>query len=92
MTIQRDICQHSEHAEAKSDSGEKEWVKPQPFDYSDQSRGWDSSARVYEWDGEEGDVGPEFPELEMELFGLPEHRAEVKGIDFSECVTSHLGL
>lgn len=31
--------------------------------------GWASSAAVYVWDDEYGDVGPEFPELEKQLFG-----------------------
>lgn len=44
---------------------------------------WESGAACYEWDGEEGDVGPEFPELELQLFGSPENRIS-QGIDFSK--------
>ncbi len=67
------------------------------YDY--QKRGWaeryidgpidsdnatfDGNARVYYWDGEEGDVGPEYPELEDVLFGTAEERNYHSGIDFS---------
>lgn len=44
---------------------------------------WEGNAKVYEWDGEEGDIGPEFPALEVELFGEPGSRAK-QGIDFSK--------
>lgn len=69
-------------------AGSNGWIKPQAYDYtamdgSDRTSGWDGSARIYEWDGEEGDVGPEHPELEIELFGRPEDRAEIKGLDFT---------
>jgi ATP-dependent RNA helicase DDX3X len=66
------------------------WSQPEAYDYSnyesnhEQRRDWDGNARIYEWDGEHGDVGPEFPELEIELFGPPEDRKQVKGIDFSK--------
>ncbi|KAI0602718.1 P-loop containing nucleoside triphosphate hydrolase protein [Biscogniauxia sp. FL1348] len=55
------------------------------FNYEDNDEGhvWDSSAKVYEWDGEEGEVGPEHPELEEILFGKPEER-DPQGIDFSK--------
>lgn len=45
---------------------------------------FDSNARVYHWDGEEGDVGPEFPELEHELFGPPDQRLAVIPADFAK--------
>lgn len=35
---------------------------------------YDGNARVYAWDGEQGDIGPEFLELEEELFGPPDQR------------------
>lgn len=44
---------------------------------------YDGNAQVYHWDGEEGDLGPEFSELEAELFGPPEKRDLPQGIDFS---------
>ncbi|KAH7316440.1 P-loop containing nucleoside triphosphate hydrolase protein [Stachybotrys elegans] len=44
---------------------------------------WDGSAKVYQWNDEFGDVGPKFPDLEVELFGAPESRHEVAGLDFS---------
>lgn len=45
---------------------------------------FDGNARVYHWDGEEGDVGPEFPELELELFGPPDQRITVTPADFAK--------
>jgi ATP-dependent RNA helicase DDX3X len=67
---------------------------PEKYDYSamEQNDGnnngggaWEGNATVYHWDGEEGDVGPEHPELEIELFGAPEDR-EAMGKDFSKYV------
>lgn len=63
------------------------WVTAAPYKYDeygqDGNHEWDSNAKVYEWDGETGDVGPEYPELELELFGAPETRVS-HGIDFSK--------
>jgi ATP-dependent RNA helicase DDX3X len=63
------------------------WIKATPYDYSAYGNGggheWESSARVYEWDGDQGDIGPEFPALEIELFGDPTKRVN-EGIDFSK--------
>lgn len=50
---------------------------------SEDPTGFECNVAVYEWDGEEGDVGPEFPALELQLFGTPESRLEIKGIDYS---------
>src|SRR5690348_6780940 len=47
-------------------------------------REWAGNARVYEWDGEDGEIGPEFPDLELELFGEPSRRGETLGVDFSK--------
>ncbi|KAL2180830.1 P-loop containing nucleoside triphosphate hydrolase protein [Thermothelomyces heterothallicus CBS 202.75] len=62
------------------------WVQPTAYDYTaygrDSGHEWDSNARVYEWDGEDGDLGPEVPALEVELFGEPGKRNN-RGIDFS---------
>lgn len=60
------------------------WVETTAYEYEERGeRHWDGSARVYEWDGDEGDIGPEHPELENMLFGLPEERNPV-GINFTE--------
>lgn len=63
------------------------WVAATPYDYNAYTAGgehdWESNAKKYEFDGETGDVGPEFPALEIELFGEPGNRAK-KGIDFSK--------
>lgn len=44
---------------------------------------WDGNARVYQWNDEFGDVGPKFPELELDLFGDPSTRHDRTGLDFS---------
>ena len=60
------------------------WVEPEKFDYETYNAGtreereaveqthevpaWASNAMKYEWSDEYGDVGPEHPELEQELF------------------------
>ncbi|KAH9436970.1 hypothetical protein MCOR02_000633 [Pyricularia oryzae] len=62
------------------------WVQRTDIDYdaytgnpSDRPQ-WDGSAPLYNWDGEEGDLGPEYPELEKQLFG--ERGESCAGIDF----------
>ncbi|KAI1379841.1 P-loop containing nucleoside triphosphate hydrolase protein [Hypoxylon crocopeplum] len=62
-----------------------DWGKPSPNDYSenDNERKWGSNAVVYEWAGDEGDVGPENPDLEIQLFGEPGER-QGAGLDFSK--------
>lgn len=45
-------------------------------EYETRDGEYDGNARVYHWDGEEGDLGPEFPELELEIFGPPDQRGE----------------
>lgn len=66
------------------------WVDAQPYNYEAYATAsaatWDGNARVYEFDGEAGEVGPEYPELELELFGDPKTRVS-HGIDFSKYVT-----
>lgn len=74
---------------------QSKWSKPVGYDYTtmdgpERGNFFDGNARVYEWDGEEGEIGPEHPELELELFGNPEDRTEVKGLDFSAYVVLFL--
>jgi ATP-dependent RNA helicase DDX3X len=52
------------------------WMEDEKLDYeafnaptSETNPTWASSAKVYEWTGEEGDVGPPDTELEEQLFG-----------------------
>jgi ATP-dependent RNA helicase DDX3X len=66
------------------------WVPPTAYDYSSYGadassyNDWDGNARIYEWDGDQGDLGPEVPELEVELFGVKGGNTEgTAGIDFS---------
>lgn len=77
---------------APATSGEtgenSKWEKPQAIDYTALSsdnydQPWGSHARTYEWKDEYGDVGPKYPELEIELFGEPSTRFERTGLDFS---------
>lgn len=52
-----------------------EWGEKTDYQYEEVGdRNWDGNARVYEWDGDEGDIGPEYPELEVVLFGEPDQR------------------
>lgn len=73
--------------EGKPKAPSNGWVECTPYKYDqftkDSDHDWDSNAKVYEWDGEAGDVGPEYPELERDLFGDPETRVS-HGIDFSK--------
>ena len=67
---------------------DKPWAPPQPIDYEALTKApadqqWDGFAPVYEWSEEYGDVGPEMPALEEELFGLPAERKSKAGLDFS---------
>lgn len=64
------------------------WIVQQATDYTsaegDESMPtWDGNAPVYQWSDEFGDVGPKFPNLELELFGDPETRHERTGLDFA---------
>ncbi|AEO65101.1 uncharacterized protein THITE_2043513 [Thermothielavioides terrestris NRRL 8126] len=69
------------------------WVAATPYDYNayadSGAHEWESNAAKYEFDGETGDVGPEFPDLEIELFGEPGTRAK-EGIDFSKIASIEL--
>lgn len=68
----------------------KGWVEAKAYDYDQYNASgpgtgtnWEGSNAVYEWDGAEGDIGPEYPELERELFGDPDAQDErAPGIDF----------
>lgn len=53
----------------------------------DEIPGWMHRARKYEWSDEYGDIGPEVPELEKELFGS-ELKLK-KGYNFKEYVMHH---
>lgn len=76
------------------------WVKPQAYDYeaavargpSDSSGGatWAHSFARYEWKEEFGDVGPEIPELEQDLFG--NEYISRRGVKFDEYVFTELFL
>ncbi|KAK8024124.1 DEAD/DEAH box helicase, partial [Apiospora rasikravindrae] len=59
------------------DAPKHEWEKPTQYSYSDaNTEEWGGNAPVYVFDGDEGDVGPEYPELEEVIFGKPEDRSK----------------
>ncbi|KAI1408076.1 P-loop containing nucleoside triphosphate hydrolase protein [Hypoxylon sp. FL1857] len=62
-----------------------DWGKPIAFDYTetDVGREWGGNGVVYEWKGDEGDVGPENKNLEIQLFGHPDERYGA-GVDISK--------
>ncbi|KAI9163282.1 ATP-dependent RNA helicase ded1 [Paramyrothecium foliicola] len=67
------------------------WEAQQPEDYTAEAGvittgAPDGCARVYQWNDEFGDVGPSFPDLEIELFGAPQDRQRT-GLDFSAIET-----
>ena len=95
-----DVANGNGHNEA----AEKGWVNPSPYNYTQYNKtgqeaaealastgvDWASNAARYEWKDEYGEVGPEIPELEEQLF-----RSEFlnrKGIKFDQLVTSVVAL
>jgi hypothetical protein len=65
-------AEKAEHRDRARDAG---WVETVPVDYNVQQNSRDDdhahylrNSAVYEWDDEYGDVGPEMPELEQDLF------------------------
>ncbi|KND87367.1 ATP-dependent RNA helicase ded1 [Tolypocladium ophioglossoides CBS 100239] len=65
------------------------WVEQQALDYTAATGGdgvqtWDGNAPIYEWNDDFGDIGPKFPQVEMDLFGDPATRSERTGLDFSK--------
>ncbi|KAK4229054.1 hypothetical protein QBC38DRAFT_387467 [Podospora fimiseda] len=69
------------------------WVAPEAYKYDDfadsATHEWEGNARVYEFDGDIGDVGPEHPDLELQLFGDSAVRKS-EGIDFSNITSLEL--
>ncbi|KAK1836976.1 P-loop containing nucleoside triphosphate hydrolase protein [Podospora conica] len=60
------------------------WTNPTAYDYTDNAPDtWEGNAAVYEFDGDTGDLGPEHPDLERQLFGDPAVVSSGHGIDFS---------
>ncbi|KAH8662195.1 P-loop containing nucleoside triphosphate hydrolase protein [Xylariales sp. PMI_506] len=65
------------------------WAATTKYDYevynanTSGAGNWEGNSAVYQWDGEEGDIGPEHPELEKILFGEPQDR-DPQGPDFSK--------
>lgn len=80
---------HARDGHDQGDGSQAKWAEPQAVDYTalasqNYDQGWGCNARSYEWKDEYGDVGPKFPELELELFGDPSTRHERTGLDFSQ--------
>lgn len=74
----------SETNEAEQPGDVEQWNTAVPYNYDNFSRRdeWEGNARIYEWDGEHGEIGPEFPELETEIFGDRERGEDVAGLNF----------
>ncbi len=91
-SIKGDEVQEEQKAALLEKARAAGWVDRQAYNYdeyrSTAGTDWESNARIYEWDGETGEVGPELPELELELFGDPNNRMSA-GIDFSKLVPTH---
>lgn len=71
------------------DASQGKWTEPQAIDYTSMATSggdqqWGCNARAYAWQDEYGDVGPKYPELELELFGDPTIRHDRVGLDFSQ--------
>ncbi|ROW16435.1 hypothetical protein VPNG_02845 [Cytospora leucostoma] len=71
------------------------WAEPEQYDYGEYATAagsgeFDGNATVYHWDGDEGDIGPEFPQLEAELFGPPDRRELPQGLDFTRIAMINL--
>lgn len=81
-----------ETANAKRRAQELGWTDMDPYDYvkytaqTSKGHAWESNAAVYEWDGEHGEIGPEFPELEKDLFGTMRGGRMAVGLDFDKQV------
>lgn len=76
MTPLAGALTEAEVAAFKERAQEAGWVATQPVDYSvrqssrdDETAHYLANSAVYEWNDEYGDVGPEVPELEEQLFG-----------------------
>ncbi|PNY26698.1 ATP-dependent RNA helicase ded1 [Tolypocladium capitatum] len=72
-----------------SDGAVPGWVEQQALDYTaatggDGAQTWDGNAPIYEWNDDYGDIGPKFPQVEMDLFGDPDTRNDRTGLDFSK--------
>ncbi|KAI0203302.1 P-loop containing nucleoside triphosphate hydrolase protein [Astrocystis sublimbata] len=72
-------------------SEQRNWGEKTEFKYdeNDENVSWEGNVRVYEWDGDIGDLGPQHPELEVQLFGDPDTR-DPQGIDFNKIDLIHV--
>jgi hypothetical protein len=76
MTPLAGAISEAETAAFRERAKEAGWVDTQPVDYAVRQSSHDTDmtnylahSAVYEWDDEYGDVGPEVPALEQQLFG-----------------------
>ena len=76
MTAISGVLSDAEKAAHRDRARDAGWVETVPVDYNVQQSSRDDdhanylkNSAVYEWDDEYGDVGPEVPELEQDLFG-----------------------
>lgn len=76
MTFISGVLSEADKAAHRDRARDAGWVQTVPIDYNVQQSSRDDdhanylkNSAVYEWDDEYGDVGPEVPELEQDLFG-----------------------
>lgn len=83
------VDHNNKDSEAAPKGANEEWTVhgQDRYDYerfSVRDGEYDGNARIYHWDGQEGDIGPEFPELELEIFGAPDQRGEIYGPEIAK--------
>lgn len=76
MTPIAEVLSEAEKAANRERARDAGWVETVPVDYNVQQTTREDdyahylrNSAVYEWDDEYGDIGPEVPELEQDLFG-----------------------
>lgn len=76
MTVLTGALSEAEKAANRERARDAGWVETVPVDYNIQQTTREDdyahylrNSAVYEWDDEYGDIGPEVPELEQDLFG-----------------------
>lgn len=82
---------HGDNAGSDAQASTTNWAPKTNFNYEATGDGvnWEHNARVYEWDGDQGEIGPEYPQLEALLFGDPADRGS-QGINFAAYVSTHI--
>ncbi|KAI0172471.1 DEAD-domain-containing protein [Hypoxylon sp. FL1284] len=92
MSDSMDVSKMREALPEQTDEIPHSWGAPVAFDYNETEgeRDWGGNAKVYEFDGDEGDIGPENRDLENMLFGPVERRRGAAGMDISKIAEIHV--